>query len=256
MKGRITLSIAFVLAFCVSALAQTPPSEAQIRKDVMNPGVIAIIMRGQGSFTKFVENRAVVNEYYRSITVRRKSDKPGVTLDVIGDVVYRFIGGRWVFRKMRLAGNTYGGIANPTVIELNKLVEKLTPNDVDNSWQEFVGEIESIKIYSYPRWEWHTPNSVSFNIVMVLTQVLHGGVTWEDVVVARVERIQRWRIYCDGDGQPWKSMTWTKKGSKGDTMRAENNELIEMFKILDSKKMKREQSDKMPRPAKVPPFTE
>lgn len=249
---------AFLLLFVfgISAYGQTPPSEAQTRKDVMNPGVIQIIMRGQGSFTKFVENRAVVNEYYRSITVRRKTDKPGVTVDVIGDVVYRLIGGRWVFRKMRLAGNTYGGIKNPTVAELNKLVVTLKPNDVDNSWQEFIGEIESIKIYSFPRWEWHTPNSVSFNIVMIHSQVLHGGVTWEDVVVARVERIQRWRIYRDGDGQPWKSMTWTKAGGKGDLMRDENDELIDMFKLLESKKMTRKQSDKMPRPTKVPLFTE
>ena len=37
MKRRITLSIALALAFCISDLAQTPPSEAQIRKDVMRP---------------------------------------------------------------------------------------------------------------------------------------------------------------------------------------------------------------------------
>jgi hypothetical protein len=245
-----------ILFASVGVWAQTPPSEAQIKKDLMNPGVIAIIIRGKGSFEKFVENRAVVNEYYRSVTVRRKSDKPGITLDVLGDVVYRLIGGRWVYRRMRLGGNTYGGIANPTAAELSKLVEKLTPNDVDNVWQEFVGEIESIKLSPFPNWQWHTPNSVSFNIVMIHSQVLHGGVTWEDVLVARVERIQRWRIYRDSEKDGWKSMTVEKAGRKGDLMRDENNKSIEMFKILESKKMTRQQTDNMPRPTKVPPITE
>jgi len=254
MKKAFVL-IAALLAG-TSVLAQTPPSPAQIKKDLMNPGVVEIVIRGNGSLEKFVENRAVVNEYYRSVTVRRKTDKPGITVDVIGDVVYRHIGGRWVFRKMRLAGNTYGGIKNPTVSELNRLVATLKPDDVDNSWREFVGEIESIKIYSYPRWEWHTPNSVSFNIVMVHSQVLHSGVSWEEVVLARVERIQRWRIYRDGEGQPWKGMTRTKAGGKGDLMRGENNEQIQMFKILESKNMTRAQSDKMPRPTRVTSITE
>lgn len=69
-------------------------------KVLMNPGVVEIIIRGKGAFEKFVENRAAVNEYYRSVTVRRKTEKAGVTVDVLGDVVYRLLGGRWVFRKM------------------------------------------------------------------------------------------------------------------------------------------------------------
>src|ERR1043166_6414326 len=66
--------VLLALTFSTIARAQTTPSEAQIRKDVMNPGVIEVIFRGSGSFDKFVSNGAVVNEYYRSITVRRKGD--------------------------------------------------------------------------------------------------------------------------------------------------------------------------------------
>ncbi len=180
-------------------------------------------------------------------------DKPGITVDILGDVVYRLIGGRWVFRKMRLGGNTYGGIKNPTIAELNKLVEKLTPNDVDNMWRDFIGEIESIKIYSCAKWEWHTPNSVSFNIVIIHSQL--GG-SYADAAVERVERIQHRRIYRDSEKDSWKSMTWTKAGRKGDLMRDANDKSIEMFKILESKKSTREQTDKMPRPTKVPLITE
>lgn len=247
---------------CVGA--QTPPSEAQIKKDLMNPGVIEIVIRGKGSFEKFVENRAVVNEYYRSVTVRRKSDKPGITIDVLGDVVYRLISGRWVYRRMRLAGNTYGGIANPTVAELNKLVELLKPNDVDNVWMDIIGEIESIKLSPFPNWEWHSPNSVSFNVVLVHSLIFSGGSytgeasasAYPDVFVDRVERIQRWRIYRDGEKLPWKSMTWTKAGRIGDYMKNDKGESVPMIKLMERKKYTRAQVDNMPRPTKVPLINE
>ncbi|MEP6900990.1 MAG: hypothetical protein ABJA66_04520 [Actinomycetota bacterium] len=66
--NKLILVFNFVLAVVfitsISANAQKPPLEAQIRKDVMNPGVMAIIYRGGGSFEKYVTNGAVVNEYY------------------------------------------------------------------------------------------------------------------------------------------------------------------------------------------------
>ncbi len=264
--SKILLTIlGFLVIFTAETFAQTPPSEAQIKKDLMNPGVIAIIIRGKGSFEKFVTNGAVVNEYYRSVTVRRKTDKPGVTLDVLGDVVYRLIGGRWVFRKFRLGANQYGGITNPTVAELNKLVEKMELRDVHNQWEYyFVGEIESLKISAFPRWEWHTPNSVSFNVVMVHSMIYNGGSyngeasesASPDVFVDRVERIQRWRIYRDDEKQPWKSATATDFGNIGELMRDENNKSIPKMKLLGRKKVSRAQADKMPSPTKVPLFTE
>jgi len=264
--------VSFILVSCggaASLSAQTPPSEAQIKRDLMNPGVIEIIIRGKGSFEKFVENRAVVNEYYRSVTVRRRSDRPGITVDVLGDVVYRLIGGRWVYRKMRLAGNTYGGLANPTIAELNKLVELLEPRDIDNMYTTFVGEIESIKLWSFPNWEWHSPNSVSFNIVVVHSYIHSGGsytrtemggqpeqIFSPFVAVDRVERIQRWRIYRDGEKEPWKSMTFTKAGRIGDYIKDGNGNSIEMIKLLGRKKVMDNQVDGLPRPTRVPQFTE
>lgn len=226
----------------------------------MNPGVVEIIIRGKGAFEKFVENRAVVNEYYRSVTVRRKTDKPGITVDVLGDVVYRLIGGRWVYRRMRLAGNTYGGIKNPTVAELNKLVETLKPDDVDNMHMNFIGEIESIRLSPFPNWEWHNPNSVSFNVVLIHSWVFSGGSytgeasqsVYPDAFVDRVERIQRWRIYRDGEKLPWKGMVWTKAGRIGDYMKNDKGESVPMMKLLERKKFSSAQVDKMPRPTKVP----
>lgn len=266
MKFKYLLLVGAVALLTVSASAQTVPSEARIRADVMNPGVIAIIMRGQGSVTRFRENGAIVDEYYRSITVRRKTDKPGVTVDVIGDAVYRLIGGRWVFRRMRLAGNTYAGIDNPTIDELNRLVAVLQPSDVDNMWSDMIGEIESVRLWSYPNWEFHSPNSVSFNVVVVHSYIHRGGhYTRSDVpqeqiappmkAVDRVERIMRWRIYRDSEKLPWARMTWTKAGRIGDYIRDEAGQQIEMIRLLGRRAVHESKLDALSRPGRVPMFT-
>lgn len=255
---------ALTLLAAIPHVAQTVPSEAQIKKDLMNPGVIEIIIRGNGSFDKYVTNGAVVNEYYRSVTVRRKSDKPGQTLDVLGDVVYRLIGGHWVYRTMRLAGNTYGGIPNPTIDELNKLVSTLKPSDVDNMFGKMIGEIESIKLWSFPNWEWHTPNSVSFNVVLVHSLVYSGGSydgsasempAYPTVFVDRIERVQRWRIYRDGEGQPWKRMLTSKAGRIGDMITDEKGNSVRMVKLLGRTRSTAPAVLQMPRPTKVPSIT-
>jgi hypothetical protein len=207
------LALMFVLFASVSANAQQFPSEAQIRKDVMNPGVIAIIFHGAGSVEKFVTNGAVVDEYYRAITVRRKTDKPGVTLDVIGDVVYRLIGRRWVYRTMRLAGNQYGGIKAPTISEINQALAG-SRLDEFNGNGTVIGEYESLKMAPVPNWEWHTPNSVSFNVIAVYWIVNYGksysGQPRHEAgrgfrTVDHLQTFMRLRIYRDNEGSPWSS---------------------------------------------------
>lgn len=248
------LSLALLILVLNASEGFAQPTNAQLIKQLTSAKTVSVTLDSPGK----IEWSKTYKKYVwsRYFTAKLKTDTPGEFLIVKGYASYDVMGGRYVFWRTFTSSNNYEGKKNPSVAELNKLVETMELRDVENQWEEFVGEIESIKIYSFPNWEWHTPNSVSFNVVMVYSQVLHGGVTWEDVLVARVERIQRWRIYRDDAGKPWKSITAAKMGKKGDLMRGENNESIEMFKILESKKMKREQTDKMPRPTKVSFLTE
>jgi hypothetical protein len=215
------LSLLLTTTFC---LAATPPSDDQIRKDLQNPGVIEIIMRGKGSLERFMEAGAYVDEYFRGVTVRRAGDQPGVTVDVKGDAVYRLIGDHYVFRKMRLAGNAYVGLVNPGTAEINALLGRLNPDVV--GFSQAVGEIESLRLAPNPNWEWHKPTSVSFNIVMVYSRVYTGGSysgqageeqptprvykdNAEHVLVDKVEHLGRFRLYRDAEGLPWKNLSQT-----------------------------------------------
>ncbi len=251
-KQSVIFTLSLTLLFLAFSVGTSfgQPTDAQIKKSISGPKTVSVTL---GSPSK-VEWSSTYKKYMwtRNFTAKVKTETAGEFVVVKGYAAYDVMGGKYVYWRTFTSSNNYEGKKNPTVAELNKLIETLKPNDVDNMWQDFIGEIESIKLHSFPSWEWHTPNSVSFNIVVVHSQVVHSGVNWEDVFVDRVERIQRWRIYRDDEKQSWKSMAWTKAGRKGDVMRDENDNLIEMYRILERKKMKREQTDKIPRPTKVP----
>ena len=260
----LTAIIIAALSFGASqTFAQTPPTEAQIKRDLMNPGVIAIIMRGRGSFEKFVTNGAVVNEYYRSVTVRRKTDRPGVTLDVLGDVVYRLIGGRWVYRTMRLAGNTYGGMKNPTAADINQALAQVELSHFHPGSREVI-EYESFKLMDAPNWEWHTPNSVSFYAIAVFRRIHSGkrysnesrsptyrdGFRWIDTV----REVWRVRIYRENEKSPWVNAIQTTVGkleipdAKGGTMPRDF--------LIEQKQYPANEVERMPRATRTPLISE
>ena len=204
------MSIAVATTGPAGALA--PPSDDDIRRDLAAPGVIAVVFRGSGTLERVEENGVFFDEYKRSVTVRRNGDRPGIVVEVIGDAVYRVIDGRFVFRRMRLAGNRLEGMTNPTVAEIDALLARLTPFDIDRAAHLMVGEIETIRLADDPRWEWHSARSVSFEVVETYTARWTGGAypgsfveptKPGEIFLDRVERTDRWRLYRDADDGPW-----------------------------------------------------
>lgn len=260
----LLLSLLALLAVELPAQASDLPTEEQIRKDLAAPGVIEIIIRGKGTLERLEENNAWVDEYYRSVTVRRETDKPGVTVDVKGDAVYRLVNGHFVFRKLRLGGNTYGGIANPTLAEINALVRTLNPPDIDRMFSLMVGEMESIRLAAEPRWEWHSPKSVSFDVVQVYSLVYNGG-SYDGIsqelpspgkaFVDRVQRIERWRIYRDSESGPWVRLS--ASGHRVGTMiPIKGGPSLRAVSLLGRTATTPAAAQSMPRPTRVPLLTE
>src|SRR6266550_2345485 len=64
------------------------PTEAQIRRDLTNTGVLEIrFTKKPGTLQRNPDTR--VNEFVRGVEVFRKTDMPGVKLLVVGDAVYQ-----------------------------------------------------------------------------------------------------------------------------------------------------------------------
>jgi hypothetical protein len=259
----VTAVVSITVATTGSAHALTPPSEDDIRRDLAAPGVIEIVFRGRGTLERVEENGVFFDEYKRSVTVRRTGDRPGVVVEVIGDAVYRVIDGRFVFRRMRLAGNRLNGLPNPTVAEIDALLSRLTPLDIDRTAYLMVGEIEKIRLADDPRWEWHTPRSVSFEVVETFTARWTGGAypgsyveptKPGEIFLDRVERIDRWRIYRDTDEGPWLRLVATahRAGAMIPRKGAPSEPAV---RLLSRRVVAEREFAALPRPTRVPPLT-
>ena len=259
----VTAASSIVVAATGRAHALTPPSEDDIRRDLAAPGVIEIVFRGRGTLERVEENGVFFDEYERSVTVRRAGDRPGLVVEVIGDVVYRVIDGGFVFRRMRLAGNRLEGLANPTVAEIDALLARLTPLDIDRTAYLMIGEIETIRLAADPHWEWHSPRSVSFEVVETFTARWTGGAYPGSYVeptkpgsifLDRVERIDRWRIYRDADDGPWLRLVATARRA-GAVIPRKGGPSEPAVRLLSRRVVGEREFAASPRPTRVPPLT-
>ena len=169
-------------------------------KQITNAGTISI------RFTKTTGTRQWNSdtgnwEYVRSVEVVRKSDYPGIDLIVKGNMVYQYTGaGKYSYWKFRIASNSYKGLPNPTVSEINNFLSK--------DWADFYGNYfgKIIKLYAAPvladepAWTWHTPTSVEFKMKVKFDMIVSS------YDVETIESIWNVRFYRDDIKGAWKNI--------------------------------------------------
>ncbi len=113
------VAVLLVVLFAVlpgQALAQ--PSDAQVREDVMNPGVKKLELTKKAG-TKQWNGDVGAWEFVRGVrVVREYPEVEGVDLVVVGDAVYQLYGTSYGYWKFRVISNEYLGIPNPTEDEI------------------------------------------------------------------------------------------------------------------------------------------
>ncbi len=187
------------LGFLSGVSAQ--PSDAQIKKDLTAPKTVSITLGKPGTrewsrtYKKFVWNR--------NFTAKLKTDDPGIFVIVKGYASYDIIGGGFVFWRTFTTSNSYDGLPNPTADDVQALIVKFGLEQVMGNYQfnRLIGRVESIGLSDEPNFQWHTPNSVSFNVTAVYTEKTNdvGG-------KERVARIFEIRLYRDNPKQAWLRM--------------------------------------------------
>jgi hypothetical protein len=193
------------LGFVNAASAQ--PSDAQIKKDLTGARTVSITLGKPGT----IEWSKTYKKYVwtRSFTAKLKTEEPDVFVLVKGYASYDVMAGRYVFWKTFTTSNSYEGIPDPTAADVQALlrefgVEKFMGN---YHFNHVIGRVESIGLAAEPKYTWHTPNSVSFNVVAVYTEKTNdiGG-------RQKVARTFEIRLYRDGVKAPWKNMISTDRG--------------------------------------------
>lgn len=195
--NRIALS-GLILAVLLAVPAYAQPSDAQVRKDIMNPGVKRLELTSKPG-TKQWNSDVGAWEFVRGVRVIREyPDIEGVDLVVVGDAVYQLYGSNYRYWKFRVISNEYLGIDNPTEEEILAVLNTDLEKFVTNYWyNRIVGELGPIRLADEPTWFWHKPTSVSF----MMTTTFSAKTS--DLDVAAVEQDYEVRFYRDDYRGPW-----------------------------------------------------
>lgn len=192
---NLLLIITLSMLSCQSPAQQ--PSEAQIKKDLMNSNVIDI------TFTKSTGTRQWNSdlknyEYVRGVIIRQKSfDYPKYNIILEGDAVYQSTGNSYTYWKFRTTNKSYEGIPNPTAAEINKTIAK--------DWKKFYGyyfnKIIKLEVEPHltdsPKWEWGNPMNVTFNMEY------KAEIISDNITVETIELPLRLQMYRDSEVSEW-----------------------------------------------------
>jgi hypothetical protein len=172
------------------------------------------------------------------------------------------VGGRYVFWRTFTSGNSYEGKKNLTIAEINGALQmEKDLREFTNDQPFNIGEYESFKMAAEPDWEWHTPNSVSFNVVAVYRVVNSGGRYGDgewyqppsgSKAIDRVEAVLRLRLYRDDEKAAWNKVSVSNRIRTPEDKRY----LKEVKKLLSREVVSDAQVERMPRMSKVPTLTQ
>lgn len=194
--------ILICLGFVVETAAQ--PTDAQIKKDLTGAKTVSVTLGAAGK----IEWSSTYKKYMwtRSFIAKVKTDDPDVFIIVKGYAAYDVMGGRYVYWRSFTTSNSYEGIPDPTADDVQALIRKFGLEQFMGNYyfNHVIGKVESIGLADEPKFEWHTPNSVSFNVIAVYTERTNdvGG-------REKVARTIRIRLYRDNVKAVWRNLMST-----------------------------------------------
>ena len=261
MKNKLTgfyILSASLLVLVLSGASFAQPSEAQLKKVLTSPRTVSVSLGGPGK----IEWSRTYKKYMwtRNFTAKLKSDAPGEFLIVKGYAAYDVMGGRYVFWRTFTSSNNYEGKKNPTAAEINQALKTAELRDFNYNGR-VMGEYESMKMAPDPEWEWHTQDSVSFNVVTVFW-IDNDGKSYDRQpwytapagleTIDRVEAYQRIRLYRDGANQPWRGVHVSDRVPTSPGA----NRIAEKIRLLERKDYPEAQVRQMTRMSKIPSLTQ
>jgi hypothetical protein len=195
-----TLILAVGLAPLVPfGTAQAQPSDARIIQDLKGPGVLSVKLLGRGAR---VWSRASSQYVWdRSAVVVRQAnipEYPNAKVEIVGIATYSIVGGRFPFKKFYVSYNRYNGIPTPSAAQITKLLNSKLPEFLGHYYNSVVGNVQPITLAANPKWNWHTPNSVSFLVNTGFSTKVSSTQLEKQKVTFEV------RLYRDKVKSPWK----------------------------------------------------
>lgn len=200
----ISSAICCLAIVFLATIANAQPSDAELKKQLTSARTVAVTLGKPGKIEWSTTYKKYV--WTRNFTSKLKTDDPTVFLLVKGYASYDVMAGRYVFWRTFTTSNSYDGIPDITAEDVQALITKFGVKAFMGEYQynHVIGQVESLKLADEPKYEWHTPNSVSLNVVGVYTLRTNdiGG-------KERGARTFRIRFYRDNTKSEWKNLLVT-----------------------------------------------
>jgi hypothetical protein len=188
-----------VLMLTAATAIAGPPSDARIKKDLMAPGILKLRFTG-GPGTVAMNTDTLTREYTRRVEITQTTEYPGVKVIVTGDAVYQRVSAeQYRYWKFRVYENRYDGIPNPTIKEIDAVLDTDRAAIFGGLANTIVKVVEPPQLAEPPAWNWHDPKSVSFAMT-AKADIVKSNTELETVAITL-----EIRLYRDDLKGPWKS---------------------------------------------------
>ena len=198
---QLAFVLTFILAFSSTNLF-AQPSDAQVRADINNPGIISMKLSKTGG-SKVWSSADLQYYWERGVVLTRNAkiaEYPNATVEIGGLARYSIVGGKFVYKRFLVTWNEYRGIPTPSDDDILQLVNNNLSSFVGSgNYNQIVSQIKDLTIAEERKSEWHTPNSFSINLSCSYDRV----VSYTEV--ASFDAIYRVRFYRDDIQSEWKS---------------------------------------------------
>lgn len=169
-----------------SSAAIAQPSDEVVAARLKNAGAIEVKFTSAHGTVHTLPNE----KYYERTTESKwKTDIPTVFRWERVDNRYDYHSGSWVFNRSYFGGAWYDGIPNPSEEEIVRVLE-----ESHAGYQGSVMVKPTFKLAENPKWNWHTFNSVEFNVEVTYFKKISYS------EVAKIHTIIPVRLYKDCGG--------------------------------------------------------
>jgi len=226
MRIRIALALAAVGLSALAAYAQ--PSDAQIIKDLTNPGVFRVEL-SPGPTKKDWNSTYAQYMWVRGAIVWRNAnvpEYPKAEVKITGTARYHY-GASTSFREMKVSDNEYFGLPAPTKEEMIGMIRERYLAFLGHRANSMVGDLHFLRIPSEEGVIWHTPNSFTIPV-----EIEYDTKTSYTELTTMYEIVEV-RFYRDAVSGPWKeNMVAVGRESKAGVVRTYSQEELDAMRTF------------------------
>jgi len=218
---------AFVLLLFITSVFALPPTDEQIVEKIKNGGAISVKLGPKQGHKQWNADYGTW-EYVRGVEVIRDyPKKKGVTIKIVGDMVYQIYGSDFKYWKFRVISNEYLGMDVPASEEILKVIKTDMSKFVSSYWyNRIIGNIKSFYIADVPQFKWHTSNSLSLNMVAEYRAKV------SDIELQDIVQTYNVRLYRDADNKPWKNFISTARNKETSNSKKYTHQEVREMKTL------------------------